>query len=116
MCSLWTSVLQTALPVRLDGLRGPRCHAKGVALRASLCTMGLGRSGLARGLVSAGFTLVGVGNVVWVGLDSPYPLSENFFWIVTAVGFVLLGVAFRAWLKTLSKAENADPRMRIVFR
>jgi uncharacterized membrane protein YbhN (UPF0104 family) len=78
--------------------------------------MGLGRSGLARFLVGLGFTLVGVGNLVWVGLDSPSPSSANFFWIVTAVGFVLLGVALWAWLKTLSTAESTDPRMRIVLR
>jgi hypothetical protein len=78
--------------------------------------VGIGRSGLARLLVGVGFFLVGIGNLAWVGLDSPSPSSEDFFWIGTAVGFVLLGVAFWAWLKTLSATENADPRMRMVLR
>jgi hypothetical protein len=78
-------------------------------------TVMLSRSSLTVLLVSIGFTLVGVGVLLLLGFGSTSPSNQNFYWIATAVGFALLGLAFGAWLKTLSTTQ-ADPRMRMVFR
>jgi hypothetical protein len=86
-----------------------------ILLPQLVCPMGVATSGLTRTFVSVGFTLVGVGVLPFIGIASPSQSSQNFYWIATAVGFVLLGVAFWAWLKIWSTPE-ADPRMRIVFR
>jgi hypothetical protein len=99
-----------------DRPNSPRSIGKGLAPRSSLCRMGVGRSGLTRAFVSVGFTFVGVGVLPFIGIASRSPSSQNFYLIATAVGFVLLGVAFWAWLKTWSTSEDADPRTRIVSR
>jgi len=72
---------------------------------------------LAKILVGLGFILVGVGPIpLFIGLDSVSPRSENFYWIVTAFGYGLLGVASWVWLNNLFKTENGHPGMRLVLR
>jgi hypothetical protein len=72
---------------------------------------------LAKLLVGLGFILVGVGPLpLFVGLLSESPRSENFYWIVTAFGYGLLGVASWVWLNTLFKTTNGHPGMRLVLR
>jgi len=71
---------------------------------------------LAKILVGLGFILVGVGPLpLFLGLPSEFPGSENFYWIVTAFGYALLGVASWAWLNYLFKAKNGHPGMRLVL-
>ncbi|MGD0379710.1 MAG: hypothetical protein ABSC30_06965 [Acidimicrobiales bacterium] len=71
---------------------------------------------LAKILVGLGFILVGVGPLpLFLALSSEFPGSENFYWIVTAFGYALLGVASWAWLNNLFKTKDAYPGMRLVL-
>lgn len=79
--------------------------------------MRLTSASLAKTLVGLGFILVGVGPLpLFLGLNSESPRSENFYWIVTAFGYGLLGVASWVWLNNLFKTKNGHPGIRLVLR
>jgi hypothetical protein len=71
---------------------------------------------LQRVLVLLGFLLVAVGQLAPLGFVSFSPHSYDFFWIVSALGYVLLGSASWAWLTALSRTREGGIGMRWVLR
>jgi len=68
--------------------------------------------------VLVGFLLVGVSNIPLVGPDYFQAASQNFYWVATGVGFVLLGVGSWMWLLTLShriEGQSELSRVLLVF-
>lgn len=72
--------------------------------------------GVQRVLVLLGFLLVAGGQLAPLGFVSFSPHSYDFFWIVSAVGYVLLGSASWVWLTALSRTREGRIGMRWVLR
>lgn len=69
-----------------------------------------------RVLVLLGFLLVAGGHLPPLGFVSFSPHSYDFYWIVSAVGYVLLGCASWAWLSALTRTTSGGTGMRSVLR
>jgi hypothetical protein len=69
-----------------------------------------------RVLVLLGFVLVAGGQLPPLGVSSFSPSSFDFYLIVSAVGYVLLGWASWVWLTALSRKGEGRTGMRSVLR
>ncbi|MGH9919898.1 MAG: hypothetical protein ACRD6W_13670 [Nitrososphaerales archaeon] len=73
--------------------------------------------GLQKILVLLGFLLVSAGQIPPIGFPSLISQSsEDFYWIVTAIGYALFGCASWAWVGGLSKNTERGAGMRWVLR
>src|ERR1700722_9702409 len=75
-----------------------------------------GTPGVQRVLVLLGFILVAGGQLPFLGIESFSPHDYDFYFIVSAVGYVLLGWASWAWLTALSRTREGRTGMRRVLR
>jgi hypothetical protein len=71
--------------------------------------------GVQRVLVLLGFLLVAAGQLPPLGFVSFSPHNYDFFWIVSAVGYALLGCASWAWLTALSRSREGGTEMHKVL-
>jgi hypothetical protein len=69
-----------------------------------------------RVLVSLGFVLVGVGGLPLLAYGSISAGDQDFFWIVTALGYGVLAWASSAWLGALSKRPEEASGMHRALR
>jgi hypothetical protein len=69
-----------------------------------------------RALVSLGFVLVGVGGLPLLAYGSVSPGDQDFYWIVTAIGYGVLAWASSSWLAALTKRQVGVTGMRRVLR
>jgi hypothetical protein len=75
-----------------------------------------GTLGVQRVLVLLGFLLVAGGQLPPLGFASLSPTGYEVFWILSAVGYALLGWASWAWLTALSHTREGRIGMRWVLR
>jgi len=72
--------------------------------------------GVQRVLVLLGFLLVAGGQLPLLGIASFSPHDLDFYLIVSALGYVLLGWASWAWLTALSRTRESRTGMLWVLR
>ena len=67
-------------------------------------------------LVLVGFFVVAGGQLPLLNIPGSYAHDMNFYFVASALGFVLLGCAFWAWLTALSHTRVGRTEMRWVLR
>ena len=103
-----TCGLKTRMSKGVPGGRAPCPRIAFLGMKSS-------KPDLQRVLVLLGFLLVAGANYLRLG-SLLSPPGYAFFWIVSAVGYVLLGWASWAWLTALSRTREGRTGMRWVLR